>query len=173
MINGKGRLQRLNRAVRGPGQARDDWEILRDLIQAVFGPERHLLDRRCLPANERIDPAIRRIELEQDRRSRRAGDGGMASPTPANLPGRMKNPNRTRLVIRHGLLFPHFIVGQDRRASRRRPRHHELRRLCGAPDQRVDPGPARTKSRRPRRLVSTDRRRREISPERRLHARRT
>jgi NADH-quinone oxidoreductase subunit G len=34
MINGKGRLQRLNRAVRGPGQARDDWEILRDLLQA-------------------------------------------------------------------------------------------------------------------------------------------
>ncbi|MEO6871590.1 MAG: molybdopterin-dependent oxidoreductase [Chthoniobacterales bacterium] len=38
MINGKGRLQRLNRAVRGPGQARDDWEILRDLLQAVSGP---------------------------------------------------------------------------------------------------------------------------------------
>jgi len=37
MINGKGRLQRLNRAVRGPGQARDDWEILRDLIQALSG----------------------------------------------------------------------------------------------------------------------------------------
>jgi NADH-quinone oxidoreductase subunit G len=37
MINGKGRLQRLNRAVRGPGQARDDWEILRDLIQAYSG----------------------------------------------------------------------------------------------------------------------------------------
>jgi NADH-quinone oxidoreductase subunit G len=37
MINGKGRLQRLNRAVRGPGQARDDWEILRDLIQAHSG----------------------------------------------------------------------------------------------------------------------------------------
>ena len=35
MINGKGRLQRLNRAVRGPGQARDDWEILRDLLQAL------------------------------------------------------------------------------------------------------------------------------------------
>ncbi len=35
MINGKGRLQRLNRAARGPGQARDDWEILRDLIQAL------------------------------------------------------------------------------------------------------------------------------------------
>jgi len=37
MISGKGRLQRLNRAVRGPGQARDDWEILRDLIQALSG----------------------------------------------------------------------------------------------------------------------------------------
>jgi NADH-quinone oxidoreductase subunit G len=37
MINGKGRLQRLNRAVRPPGNARDDWEILRDLVQAVGG----------------------------------------------------------------------------------------------------------------------------------------
>jgi NADH-quinone oxidoreductase subunit G len=30
-------LQRLNRAVRGPGNARDDWEILRDLLQALTG----------------------------------------------------------------------------------------------------------------------------------------
>jgi NADH-quinone oxidoreductase subunit G len=37
MINGDGRLQRLNRAVRPPGQARDDWEILRDLLQALTG----------------------------------------------------------------------------------------------------------------------------------------
>jgi NADH-quinone oxidoreductase subunit G len=37
MINGDGRLQRLNRAVRGPGETRDDWEILRDLIQACSG----------------------------------------------------------------------------------------------------------------------------------------
>ena len=37
MINGKGRLQRLNRAVTGPGETRDDWEILRDLIQALTG----------------------------------------------------------------------------------------------------------------------------------------
>jgi len=37
MVNGEGRLQRLNRAVRGPGQARDDWEILHDLIQALSG----------------------------------------------------------------------------------------------------------------------------------------
>jgi NADH-quinone oxidoreductase subunit G len=37
MINGDGRLQRLNRAVRPPGNARDDWEILRDLLQALGG----------------------------------------------------------------------------------------------------------------------------------------
>ena len=37
MINLKGRLQRLNRAVQPPGDARDDWEILRDLIQSVSG----------------------------------------------------------------------------------------------------------------------------------------
>jgi len=37
MINGHGRLQRLNRAVRPPGNARDDWEILRDLLQALGG----------------------------------------------------------------------------------------------------------------------------------------
>jgi NADH-quinone oxidoreductase subunit G len=37
MITGEGRLQRLNRAVRAPGLARDDWEILRDLIQACSG----------------------------------------------------------------------------------------------------------------------------------------
>ena len=37
MINVRGRLQRLNRAVDAPGHAHDDWEILRDLIQAVSG----------------------------------------------------------------------------------------------------------------------------------------
>ncbi len=37
MINVKGRLQRLNQATTQPGLARDDWEILRDLIQAISG----------------------------------------------------------------------------------------------------------------------------------------
>jgi len=37
MISGRGRLQRLNRAVRPPGQAREDWEILRDLLQELTG----------------------------------------------------------------------------------------------------------------------------------------
>ena len=37
MINGKHRLQRLNRAIKEPGEARDDWEIMRDLIQPLTG----------------------------------------------------------------------------------------------------------------------------------------
>jgi len=37
MINVNGRLQRLNKAIDPPGNARDDWEILRDLIQAISG----------------------------------------------------------------------------------------------------------------------------------------
>ncbi len=37
MINVAGRLQRLNRAIEPFGQARDDWEILRDITQGVTG----------------------------------------------------------------------------------------------------------------------------------------
>src|SRR5260370_13275566 len=37
MVNGRGGLQRLHRATRAPGNARDDWEILRDLLQAIGG----------------------------------------------------------------------------------------------------------------------------------------
>jgi NADH-quinone oxidoreductase subunit G len=37
MINVTGRLQRLSRAVASPGQAHDDWEIIRDLISALGG----------------------------------------------------------------------------------------------------------------------------------------
>ena len=37
MINVTGRLQRLNKAVKSPGSARDTWEILRDLVVALGG----------------------------------------------------------------------------------------------------------------------------------------
>lgn len=37
MINGTGRLQRLNQAVKSPGNARDTWEILRDMVVACGG----------------------------------------------------------------------------------------------------------------------------------------
>jgi NADH-quinone oxidoreductase subunit G len=39
MINIKGRLQRLNRAIEPPGSARDDWEIVRDLTQELTGSD--------------------------------------------------------------------------------------------------------------------------------------
>ncbi|MEI6676379.1 MAG: molybdopterin-dependent oxidoreductase [Verrucomicrobiota bacterium] len=42
MVNLSGRLQRLNRATDAPGQARDDWEILRDLIQSITGEKSQL-----------------------------------------------------------------------------------------------------------------------------------
>jgi NADH-quinone oxidoreductase subunit G len=35
MVNIQGRLQRLNRALKAPGEARDDWEILSDLLKAL------------------------------------------------------------------------------------------------------------------------------------------
>jgi len=46
MVNLTGRLQRLNRAIEPPVQAKDDWEILRDLIAAVSGskPEIFLIE---------------------------------------------------------------------------------------------------------------------------------
>ncbi len=37
MVNGRRRLQRLNRAISPPADARDDWEILRDLLAAAGG----------------------------------------------------------------------------------------------------------------------------------------
>jgi len=37
MVNLSGRLQRLNRAAELPGQSRDDWEMLRDLLLAISG----------------------------------------------------------------------------------------------------------------------------------------
>lgn len=37
MINVTGRLQRLNKAIDGPGQTLEPWEIIRDLIQATGG----------------------------------------------------------------------------------------------------------------------------------------
>jgi predicted molibdopterin-dependent oxidoreductase YjgC len=35
MVNVNGRLQRLNRALTAPGSARDDWEILSDMLKAL------------------------------------------------------------------------------------------------------------------------------------------
>ena len=42
MVNLSGRLQRLNQASMPPGQAHDDWEILRDLIN-LFSSEKQAI----------------------------------------------------------------------------------------------------------------------------------
>ncbi len=42
MVNLSGRLQRLNAACIAPGQAHDDWEILRDLIESISGQKLEL-----------------------------------------------------------------------------------------------------------------------------------
>ncbi|QQL44265.1 molybdopterin-dependent oxidoreductase [Sulfuriroseicoccus oceanibius] len=42
MINVTGRIQRLNQAVQAPGQALEDWEILRDLTKALGGKDNGL-----------------------------------------------------------------------------------------------------------------------------------
>jgi len=42
MVNLSGRLQRLNRAVEPPSEARDDWEVLRDL--GAIAPDTHLIE---------------------------------------------------------------------------------------------------------------------------------
>ena len=42
MVNVAGRLQRMNRAIEPPAEARDDWEILRDLITACTGEKSEL-----------------------------------------------------------------------------------------------------------------------------------
>src|SRR5438093_2101954 len=57
MINGRGRLQRLNRAVRPPGQAREDWEISRDLLQEFTGSNGlGSIDDVCRQMAESIPP---------------------------------------------------------------------------------------------------------------------
>jgi NADH-quinone oxidoreductase subunit G len=58
MVNLSGRLQRLNRAVEMPGQARDDWEILRDLIIALSGENNdiHLIEDVFKAMAEAVPP---------------------------------------------------------------------------------------------------------------------
>ena len=58
MVNLSGRLQRLNRAVEMPGLARDDWEILRDLILSITGGKNqaHLIEDIFKAMAESVSP---------------------------------------------------------------------------------------------------------------------
>ena len=81
LINRKGRIQRLNRAIEPPGMARDDWEILRDLISAIVGEEcqtRTIEDVFKKMAG--CVPALAGLSLSK------IGDLGVALPTSALHP---------------------------------------------------------------------------------------
>ena len=80
MINGDGRLQRLNRAVRAPGQARDDWEILRDLIQACSGPNSIYSIEDVFRQMAEAVPQLAGLSLSQNRRSRHSNHASKRVP---------------------------------------------------------------------------------------------
>ena len=76
IINAKGRLQRLNQAVAAPGQARDDWEILRDLIQSVSGTNGIYMIEDVFKAMAAEVPEFAGLSLSK------IGDLGLPFPAP-------------------------------------------------------------------------------------------
>ena len=62
MVNVKGRIQRLNRATQPPGQAREDWEILCDLLRALGTDAPQTLEGVCKEMTAAI-PAFRGLTL--------------------------------------------------------------------------------------------------------------
>ena len=65
MINLKGRLQRLNRAISSPGDARDDWEILRDLVKELTGSNGLYMLEDLFKAMAADTPALAGLSLSK------------------------------------------------------------------------------------------------------------
>ncbi|MEA3186551.1 MAG: NADH-quinone oxidoreductase subunit [Chthoniobacter sp.] len=79
MINKDGRLQRLNRAIQPPGEARDDWEILRDLVQGASGSNGIYMIEDVFKQMSAAVPALANLSLSK------IGDLGVQLlPKPAN-----------------------------------------------------------------------------------------
>jgi len=82
MVNIKGRLQRLNRATQPPGQARDDFEILSDLLRALGAETPQALEGVFAEMAGAI-PALAGLSLAK------LGEGGIAltgAPVPEVVP---------------------------------------------------------------------------------------
>jgi NADH-quinone oxidoreductase subunit G len=56
MVNVKGRLQRLNKALEAPAHAADDWEILSAILRAAGGPSFHDLDQVFHALSQACEP---------------------------------------------------------------------------------------------------------------------
>jgi NADH-quinone oxidoreductase subunit G len=76
MVNLKGRIQRLNRVVTAPGNARDDWEVLRDLILGITGSNGLHSIEEVFKAMAAETPALAGLTLS------RIGDLGVDIPKP-------------------------------------------------------------------------------------------
>jgi NADH-quinone oxidoreductase subunit G len=76
MVNVEGRIQRLNRATQPPGQARDDWEILSDLLRALGVDVPQTLDGIFKEMSAAV-PAFSGLTLAK------LGDGGIPLETAA------------------------------------------------------------------------------------------
>jgi NADH-quinone oxidoreductase subunit G len=75
MINVKGRLQRLNKALEAPGHAADDWEILAAILRAAGGSTFHDLDQVFHALSQECEP-FAGLNLD------RIGDLGIPLVTP-------------------------------------------------------------------------------------------
>jgi NADH-quinone oxidoreductase subunit G len=78
MVTLKGRIQRLNRATQPPGQARDDWEILSDLLRALGAEAPPTLEGIFKEVSAAV-PAFEGLTLAK------LGDGGIPLETTASL----------------------------------------------------------------------------------------
>jgi NADH-quinone oxidoreductase subunit G len=78
MVNVNGRIQRLNRATQPPGQARDDWEILSDLLRALGTEAPQTLEGIFKEISTTV-PAFRGLTLAK------LGDSGIPLGTTASL----------------------------------------------------------------------------------------
>jgi NADH-quinone oxidoreductase subunit G len=80
MINVKGRLQRLNRAISPPADVRDDWEILRDLILGLTGSNGLYMIEDVFRALAADTPALAGLSLSK------IGDLGVEVAPPREQP---------------------------------------------------------------------------------------
>ena len=65
MLNVNKRIQRLNKAVEPPGECRDDWEILRDLVEASSRPTGFASIDQVFSAMSNSTPALSGLSLSK------------------------------------------------------------------------------------------------------------